>query len=180
MKDFRLLKLMLCLILLLFIFNTEARPDSTTLPGIGGHIGIVQPIASWKKNKITTINEQEFYSIGFPIGITIKNSSSPWAIDFEWVAFIKPSINDTKSPYKLTSLWHLGILYSAGGGFTIGLRAAFELETDQFGFTPLINKGIKINQSMNWFFEIVLPARWGPEKKDSFTQILAIHTGISF
>lgn len=179
MKDNRFSGFMCNLILLFFISNMEAKPDSTNLPGIGGHIGIVQPIASWKQNKITTINEQEFYSIGFPIGITIKNSS-PWAIDFEWVAFIKPRINDTRSPYKLTSLWHPGILYSAGGGFTIGLRAAFELETDQFGFTPLINKGIRINQSMNWFFEIVLPARWGPEKKDSFTQMVAIHTGISF
>lgn len=180
MKYFRFHKLIQCLVLFLFLSATEARPDSTNLPGIGGHIGIVQPIASWKQNKISTINEQEFYSLGYPMGITIKNSTSPWAIDFEWVAFIKPSINDTRSPYKLTSLWHPGILYSAGGGFTIGLRAAFELENDQFGFTPLINKAFKINQSMNWFFEIVFPARWGPEKKESFTQVLAVHTGISF
>jgi len=180
MKYFRFLKLIHCLVLLLFLSDMEARPDSSILPGIGGHIGIVQPIASWKQNTISTINEQEFYSLGFPMGITLKKSSSPWAIDFEWVAFIKPNNKDTKSPYKLTSLWHPGILFSAGRGFTLGLRAAFELEADQFGFTPLINKAIKINQSINWFFEIVFPARWGPEKKESFTQVLAVHTGISF
>ncbi len=154
--------------------------DSTHKSMVKGyHIGIVQPLLAFNRNKTTYFTDYNFYSIGFPFGITLTTSGSV-LIDLELVPFIKPRIDDDAVPYEVALLYHPGILVPVGHGFTFGLRAAFEPVNDQFGFTPLINKGFKMNNGTSFFCELVFPGRFGPEKSSGYTQIVGIHLGLGF
>jgi len=177
--------------ILLFIFLSSYTPfhafgqslkiiDSTRKPAVKGyHIGIVQPLLAFNKNKSTYFTDYDFYSIGFPFGITLTTSGSV-LIDLELVPFIKPRIDDDAVPYEVHLLYHPGILIPVGHGFTVGLRAAFEPGNDQFGFTPLVNKGFSLNKGMQFFVELVLPGRFGPEKSSGYTQVAGFHMGVGF
>ena len=65
-------------------------------------------------------------------------------------------------------------------GWTLGLRAAFEIGEDQFGFTPLVNKAFKLRSGTAFFVEIVAPGRFGPEKDTGYTQLGGVHIGLGF
>ncbi|MDZ4708816.1 MAG: hypothetical protein SH818_10500 [Saprospiraceae bacterium] len=144
----------------------------------GYHIGVVQPLLSIHQGKIQYVNQVDFYSIGFPLGITF-NTSGKMLVDLEFVPFVKPYLNDVKL-YEVNLLFHPGILMPLGGGFTFGLRAAFEIGQGQFGFTPLLNKSFKLKSGKVFFLEGVAPGRWGPEKDSGFSQILGMHIGLGF
>lgn len=154
--------------------------DSISRGSIKGyHIGVVQPILAIHNNQTTYLSDYEFYSIGFPFGITL-NTSGALLIDLEIVPFIKPYLNDDSKPYEIHLLYHPGILLPLGHGFTAGLRVAFESGTNQFGFTPLINKGFKLSQATKFFIEIVFPGRFGPGKDSGYTQLIGAHIGLAF
>jgi len=177
--------ILLCMFLTLYApFHSSGQSlksiDSTHKSMVKGyHIGIVQPLLAYNRNKTTYFTDYNFYSIGFPLGITLTTSGSV-LIDLELMPFIKPRIDDDAVPYEVVLLYHPGILVPAGHGFTFGLRAAFEPGNDQFGFTPLINKAVKLNNSTRIFCELVLPGRFGPEKSIGYTQIAGIHLGLGF
>lgn len=145
----------------------------------GIHIGVVQPFVAFHKKRITSISDYDFYMVGFPVGITF-NSSETVYFDFEVVPFIKPYINDHTKPYEVHILYHPGVLVPIGHNFTLGLRAAFEPEIDQFGFTPLINKSYKLRRDNLIFTELVFPGRFGPEKSSGYTQVIGLHLGLAF
>ncbi len=74
-------------------------------PRVGGHVGIAFPIVTRSDGRTTTISED--FIVGFPVGITIRNSS-PIAFDFEFV----PTINN--SPRREVTLTvHPGAIYTA-------------------------------------------------------------------
>lgn len=170
---------------LTFILNIPASArsvykDTVNHPAIKGyHIGVVQPVFAFHQNKTRYLTEYDFYSIGFPFGLTLRTSGR-FLIDLELVPFIKPYADDAGKPYDVHLLYHPGVLYPVGSGFTLGLRAAFESGQNQFGFTPLINKSFKIGPAGSLFIELVFPGRWGPEKSSGYTQIGGVHLGFGF
>ena len=171
-----------CLTVLLGVpaYAQPFKKDTVIRPAIKGyHIGVVQPIFAIHQNKARYLTEYDFYSIGFPFGLTL-NTSGRLLIDLELVPFIKPYADDAGKPYDVHLLYHPGVLYPLGAGFTLGLRAAFESGQDQFGFTPLINKSFKIGPAGSIFIELVFPGRWGPEKSSGYTQIGGLHLGFGF
>jgi hypothetical protein len=162
-------------LLLLQISAPRAVKAQTTL---GGHIGFVLPLVTRVGNQTTNLADN--FSIGFPVGITVKGGG-PMAFDMELV----PSIQN--SPRQVNATIHPGLLYALGKGFTVGMRVAFDVNSSQFGFTPLLNKSWPIKGGEGGFFkayfvEAVLPVRFnrpvgGP---DTDPVTFGMHFGLGF
>ena len=144
---------------------------------VGGHIGFVLPLVTHAGGETTNLADN--FSIGFPFGITVKGKGRG-AFDMEFV----PSIQD--SPRKVSLTVHPGGVWSVGHGFAVGMRLAFDVNSSQFGFTPLLNKSWPI-RSENGFFkayfvEAVLPVRFnrpaGGPATDPVT--FGMHFGLGF
>jgi hypothetical protein len=144
----------------------------------GYHVGVVQILFATNKGETVFFDRTSVYSVGFPFGITF-NTAGKLKIDLELVPFINPYIY-SDLPYNIHLLYHPGILYPLKGGWTLGMRAAFEIGQGQFGFTPLINKGFKTGKGTTFFIELILPGRFGPEKASGYTQLGGIHMGLGF
>ena len=144
---------------------------------VGGHIGFVLPLVTQSGGQTTTLNDG--FSIGFPFGVTFKGKG-PMALDFEFV----PTIQD--SPRKTTLTVHPGVVYGIGHGFGVGIRAAFDVNTSQFGFTPLLNKSWPIKREGSffkaYFVEADLPVRFNrpPGGPSSNPVTFAMHFGLGF
>jgi hypothetical protein len=146
---------------------------------VGGHIGFVLPLVT-RAGGQTTNDLSDAFSIGFPMGITVKGKGS-MAFDMELV----PAIN-TVRPRENSLTVHPGLIWDLGHGFGAGMRAAFDVNSATYGFTPLVNHSWPI-KSENGFFkayfiEAVLPVRFnrpvvGP-KTDPVT--FGLHFGLGF
>ncbi|HJW27977.1 MAG TPA: hypothetical protein VJ508_01875, partial [Saprospiraceae bacterium] len=120
-------------------------PPAPANPKVAGfHVGVVQIIFGINKNGTSWIDESDFYSIGFPMGITL-NTSGKAKIDLEFVPVIKPHMESDK-PFQSHLLFHPGILLPMKHGWTFGMRLAFEAGEGQFGFTPLLNKSFPLGK----------------------------------
>ncbi len=180
MKNIKLLILAILLINFSQTFaqvdiKPEKKQEVTAFRGL--HVGIVHPLVAMNQGTTSSIADDDFYAIGFPIGITF-NTSCNLLFDIEFVPFINPG-NDL-TPHSTHLLFHPGILKPLGKGFTFGVRAAFELGQGQFGFTPLLNKAFKLKNGSAFFTELVLPGRFGPDENSGYTQVIALHLGIGF
>lgn len=162
----------------IILLSLAAVPASAQ-DSVGGHVGFVLPLVTHAGGETTSISDN--FSIGFPMGITIKGKGRT-AFDMEFV----PSIQD--SPRQTSLLVHPGILFGIGHGFTVGTRAAFDVNSAQFGFTPLLNKSWPI-RSENSFFkayfaEAVLPVRFnrpsGPNAIATNPVTFGMHFGLGF
>ena len=145
---------------------------------IGGHIGFVLPLVTHAAGDTTNIADN--FSIGFPFGVTFK-SKGPMALDFEFV----PAIQDSPRHTGLTV--HPGAIYALGHGFAAGMRLAFDVNTSQFGFTPLLNKSWSLNTHEGSFFkayfiEAVLPVRFNrpPGGPSANAVTFGLHFGLGF
>ena len=176
---------LICLIILMttiiYSANTQdtiqnVKPEVSKVAGY--HIGVVQIMFMHNNGETTFFDRTSVYSVGFPFGITL-NTLGKIKIDMELVPFINPYIY-SNLPYKIHLLYHPGILYPLKNGWTLGLRAAFEIGEGQFGFTPLINKAFKNNNGASFFIELVAPGRFGPEKNSGYTQLGGVHIGFGF
>jgi hypothetical protein len=102
------------------------------------------------------------------------------ALDFEFVPFIQDV------PRKTTLLVHPGVVYSVGRGFAVGMRLAFDVNSSQFGFTPLLNKSWPIKHEGSffkaYFVEADLPVRFNrPAGGPSTNPVtFAMHFGLGF
>jgi len=140
---------------------------------VGAHFGFVLPIVTRADGHNTTLSDE--FKIGFPTGITIK-TSSPFAFDLELV----PLIHSGSKAVDLTV--HPGVLYSLGGRYTAGLRAAFDVNQRSWGFTPLFNIGFPQANGTTLFGEFDLPIRF---QRDDFDRgvtavTVAVHLGWAF
>lgn len=141
---------------------------------VGGHFGLVLPLVSHADGETTDISDD--FKIGFPMGITVKRWERT-AFDLELV----PVIQD--EPLSLDLTVHPGILFSVGRSYTAGVRAAFELEGDAWGITPLVARGFPIGDGSSvYFVELDLPVRVAEDAGGSsdVSVGLAFHTGIGF
>jgi hypothetical protein len=144
---------------------------------VGGHVGFVVPWVTHADGQTTS--QFDAYNIGFPIGVTFKGQGR-FAVDFEMIPFI------SQNPHETTLVVDPGILYSLDHGVTLGMRAAFSVNSAQTGFIPLVNKSWKFkNQNgffKSYFVEADLPVQFsrptGAPAANSVT--FATHFGLGF
>ena len=144
---------------------------------VGGHIGFVLPLVTHADGQTTTLSDS--FSIGFPVGITVKGQGRT-AFDLEFV----PSIQDV--PRKVSLTVHPGLVWSLTHGWAFGMRAAFDVNSSQFGFTPLLNKSWPIKRPNSffkaYFVEGVLPVRFNRPAGGPSTNAVGfgLHFGLGF
>ncbi|MFQ5652071.1 MAG: hypothetical protein ACE5IY_19245 [bacterium] len=157
------------LILLLFLVVTMTTAEAQNK--LGGHFGAVIPLATVTEDETTTLSDN--FSIGFPMGITVKKSDKI-AFDLE----IVPVIDE----HFVSLLIHPGLLVGLGNSFTFGTRAAFEINQRSFGFTPLLNKSFPLDSDYSGFVEVVFPIRFVEDVTGDNTTALTVgvHFGIGF
>jgi hypothetical protein len=148
-------------------------------PALGGHIGFVLPLVTHSGGQ--TINDTaDQFSIGFPIGITVKGSGR-MAFDFE----LDPFIN-TARPRQNSLTVHPGLVWNVGHGWGVGMRAAFDVNTSTWGFTPLVNHSWPIKREhsffKSYFIEGDLPVRFNRPVNGPKTNAVtfAMHFGLGF
>ncbi|MGA2654001.1 MAG: hypothetical protein ABSF28_26060 [Terracidiphilus sp.] len=153
--------------------SLTARAQTT----VGGHVGFVLPLVTWSGGQTTDLADN--FSIGFPAGITVKGTGR-MAFDMEFVS----SVQD--SPRDVSVTVHPGFLWNVGHGFAPGIRAAFVVNSSEYGFTPLLNKSWPIKSKGSffkaYFAEADLPVRFnrpvgGP---DTNPVTFAMHFGLGF
>jgi hypothetical protein len=170
MRSSRAVHWKVCFMLLVFLVLPLAlRADDR----VGAHFGFVLPIVTRAGGQTTTLSDE--FKIGFPTGITIKTGGK-LAFDLELVPLIH-------GPSKLVDLTvHPGVLYSLGGPFTGGLRAAFDVNQKSWGFTPLLNIGFPQSNGTTLFGELVLPIRFQKDDLDrnQTAVTFGLHFGIAF
>ena len=151
--------------------ENQAKESEANWPRLGGHFGFVIPLVTAGDGEPQT--EGDAFSLGFPMGITVKKEG-PFAFDLELV----PAIQDRNETTANVTI-HPGVLYDLGSGWTAGLRMAFVVPSNSWGFTPLINKKLfDITEHSHAFVEMPVPIRINPN--DSTTVTLAMHFGIGF
>lgn len=162
----RLLALLLVATATTLVFAPPAGAETK----LGGHFGFVVPLVTEVDGETITVSDD--FVIGFPMGITVKTSDRV-AFDLEFV----PVIQDSPQDVSLTV--HPGVLFSLKNSFTAGVRMAFDIEGDAWGFTPLVAKGFPLkNRNAAYFIELDFPIRF--LENDDTSVGLAFHSGIAF
>lgn len=154
--------------------RTETEPSTPAIvyPRIAGYVGIVHPLVSFDKDGTHT-NFGTSYTVGMPVGINLWKTGKV-GFSFEVV----PHIRAENGTSKMSNfLFHPGILFALGNGYTFAGRAAFET-SGRYGFTPVLNKVIKKNKHNNYFAALPLPVRFGNDRPSSFA--IAFQFGIGF
>jgi hypothetical protein len=164
----------LAVVVVLLMFGTVVPTHAQT---VGGHVGFVLPLVTRAGGQTTNLSDN--FSIGFPMGITLRGKGRA-AFDMEFV----PSIQD--SPRRVSLTFHPGGVWSVGNGFGVGVRAAFDINSSQFGFTPLVNKSWAFRSDegffKSYFVEADLPVRFNrPDVGPATNPVtFAMHFGVGF
>jgi hypothetical protein len=152
-------------------------PATHAQDNIGGHIGFVIPWVTHSGSGTTSVADN--FNIGFPIGVTFKGKGR-MNLDLEMV----PLVSDHPRQVSLTI--DPGLVWSLNHGIGVGMRAAFDVNSSQVGFIPLVNKSWKF-KNQNGFFkaffvEADLPVKFnrptGGASSNSVT--FATHFGLGF
>lgn len=162
------------LLTLISLFGSAAAKAQVT---VGGHVGFVIPWVTRGAGTTTTIADR--FQIGFPIGVTFKGQS-PLALDLEMI----PSIASNPQAVNLTV--DPGVVWGFSNGVGLGMRMAFDVNSFQFGFVPLVNKSWDFKEPKGifkrWFVEADFPFKFnrppGAPGTNSFT--FATHLGLGF
>jgi hypothetical protein len=131
--------LLIGIVVVLLLGTAPLAKAQTT---VGGHIGFLVPWVTRAGGENTTVFDS--YSLGLPFGITVKGQGR-FFVDFEFI----PTVHQT--PRETTLTVDPGILYRVGRGFTVGLRATFDVNSPRVGFVPLLNKSWKLGTGTNFF-----------------------------
>lgn len=158
-----------CVLITCLQFSAKAQP--------GFHAGAIHPLITFSGGESSTIGDN--YSVGFPVGINFPINDNI-KFDAEFVPFYN------KGEGFNNLIIHPGVLFGLGSGLTFGTRLAYETGAENYGFTPLINKGFELSEKATFFVELVLPVRFGSndlpgggsDKYSAYT--IGIHTGIAF
>jgi hypothetical protein len=166
------------IIQLIFVWTCAALPISARAQTtVGGHVGFVLPLVTWTNGQSSDLADN--LNIGFPAGITVKGTGRT-AFDFEFIS----SVQD--DPRNVTLTVHPGFLWSVGHGISPGIRAAFVVNSSQYGFTPLLNKSWPIKGKGQlfkaYFAEADLPVRFNRPVGAPGTSAVgfAMHFGLGF
>lgn len=150
-----------------------AQSSPATYPKITGYVGAIHPIVTYSSNNKPVYNFDGVYVAGLPTGINIwKNPAIGFS--FEFVPFIKAADGTSKMS---NFLFHPGVLFALGNGYTLATRAAFET-SGRYGFTPVLNKVVVKGKNSSFYVALPVPARFGNNQPASVT--LAFQFGIAF
>ncbi len=142
----------ICLAAFVVLLGSVAAPAASAQTTVGGHIGILVPWVTRAGGNNTTVFDT--FSLGLPFGISVKGQGRMF-VDFEFI----PHINS--SPHEATLTVDPGLMWRLDHGFTVGMRAAFNINSSSIGFVPVVNKSWKLpNQSgffKTFFGEIDVP-----------------------
>lgn len=156
------------LILLLMPGSAQAQDFK-----VGGHFGFVIPMVTRIDGETITVGDN--FVIGFPFGLSLSKWDNV-AFDMEFVPLVD---ND---PVSVDLLVHPGIIFTLPQNFVLGIRAAWEVDSDAVGFTPLIAKAFPLGSSgVSFFAELDIPIRWRTINDDTVGSIaVAAHFGFGF
>jgi hypothetical protein len=105
---------------------------------VGGHVGVGFPLVTHDGVVVTTLGD--FFQVSLPVAITVSGFGRMY-FDIEFV----PLIVDRPREIRLTV--NPGILWRLGHGFAAGSRIGFDVNSPQFGITPLVVKSFPIEHS---------------------------------
>jgi hypothetical protein len=105
---------------------------------LGGHIGFGFPLVTTNGGVVTTLGD--FFQMGLPVGITVSGSGRMF-FDLEFVPLV------VDKPRQVVLTVNPGLLWRLGHGFSAGSRVGLDVNTSQFGITPLIIKSWPIEHS---------------------------------
>lgn len=125
-------------LILLLLLAGQARLALAQEKTVGGHVGIGLPLVTRDGGNVTTLGD--FFQIGLPVAITVSGHGRMY-FDLEFV----PLIVDRPRQINLTV--NPGILWRVGHGFAVGSRVGFDVNSAQFGITPLVVKSWPIEHS---------------------------------
>lgn len=163
--------------IVLIAMSGSLAPKAVAQEGLGGHVGFVLPLVTRAGRQTSNIGDN--FSIGFPLGITFKRAGRV-AYDLELV----PAIQD--SPRKVSLTVHPGFVCALKHNWAAGMRMAFDVNSSQFGFTPLVNKSWPIKAEGTffkaYFVEAVLPVRFNRPTGGNTTipVTFGLHFGLGF
>ncbi|HEV3040139.1 MAG TPA: hypothetical protein VHA33_20410 [Candidatus Angelobacter sp.] len=168
--------ILIAAVALLFV---AAAPMAAAQDGItvGGHVGFVIPWVTHANGQTTSIADN--FGIGFPLGVTFKGKGR-MALDLEMV----PSFNT--NPHSVTLTIDPGLVWSVEHGVSVGLRAAFDVNSPTVGFIPLVNKAWKFKDQSHffkaYFIEADLPVKFSRPTGGTATNAVtfATHFGLGF
>ncbi len=144
---------------------------------VGGHIGVVLPLVTHAGGQ-TTNDPADNFSIGFPFGVTFHGTGRT-SLDFEFVPFV-----NTAPPRNTSLTVHPGVVWDVGHHLGVGVRAAFDVNSASYGFTPLVNYSWPLEHKFfkAYFIEGDLPVRFNRPSTGPKTNAVtfASHTGIAF
>lgn len=149
-----------------------AQPPHSMYPKITGYVGVIHPIVTITKDQ-PVYNFDNSYTGGVPTGINLWKSSKI-GFSFEFVPFIRVADGSSKMS---NFLFHPGVLFALGKGYTLATRAAFET-SGRYGFTPVLNKVLLKNKNSSLYIALPLPARFGNNQPSSLS--VAFQFGIAF
>lgn len=150
-----------------------AAPAAHAQNTVSGHVGAIVPIVT-VGDETTTVSDN--FVVGFPFGIGVGRAGSPVRFDLELVPLVDPD------PQRVELLVHPGLIYAVGSDVAVGVRAAFEVDGDVYGFTPLVAYGRPAGRGVNVFFELDVPVRFATDAQGGTVSSVAIvpHIGLAF
>jgi hypothetical protein len=157
--------------LLLLFSNQNIQAQNTFEPKFSSYIGVVHPIWTLQKSKVST-NFTDYYQMGITTGIILRKSPK-YAYNLECVGFVRHE----KGVSKMNNfLFHPGMTFYLKKGFTATPRLGFE-NNGRFGPSLIVGKSFKI--SKNHSIGVVVPnlLRFGNDAGASFTQAFHVFLG---
>jgi len=152
------------------LFAQQAAPAG--YPKITAYVGILHPIVTVGSD-VPHYNFNGAYVGGMPTGINIWKSARI-GFSMEFVPIIRASGGASKMH---NFLFHPGVLFGLGNGFTLAARTAFET-SGRYGVTPVLNKVILKGKSSSVFVAVPVPVRFGNDQPASLTA--GFQFGIAF
>ena len=152
--------------------SANAQSTPATYPKITAYVGTIHPIVTFS-NDNPHYNFDGAYVGGLPTGINIWKSPKI-GFSFEFVPFIRAEDGSSKMS---NFLFHPGVLFALGKGYTLATRAAFET-SGRYGVTPVLNKVLVKGKNSSFYVAIPVPARFGNNQPTTLT--LAFQFGIAF
>jgi len=122
---------------------------------VSTYVGIVNPIVSYSSGDFST-NFTDSYIVGMPTGINVVRDGH-LGFSLEMVPYLKFQDGTSKMS---NFLFHPGVLFPLGRGFTFIGRAAFET-SGRYGITPVVSKVVTHGQSGKLFVAVPIPLRFG-------------------
>jgi hypothetical protein len=136
------------LALSLLLLSSLGRPSVAFAQerSVGGHIGFGFPLVTRVGDDVTTIADS--FQMSLPVGINVSGSGRMY-FDLEFV----PAVVDNPRQVNLTV--NPGLLWKIGHGFAAGCRVGLDINSSQFGLTPVVVKNFRLEHSFfkTWFVE---------------------------